>query len=168
MLTPRDFAVAAHGDQEYGDLPYVDHLQEVAITLCRFGVRGPIILAAAWLHDVLEDTSVTPADLAFSFGPEVTALVVAVTNEPGANRKERAIRTYPKIRRFGKDAVVLKLADRIANTEHSIARQTPQLKMYRREFPEFSTALYASGEADAMWDHLRMISAEQRREEGKC
>ncbi len=50
------------------------------------------------------------------------------------------------------------LADRIANTEYSAAHKSPQFKMYCREFPAFSTALYQFGECDPMWDHLRKIS----------
>lgn len=155
---PRIFAETAHGSQMYGALPYVVHLRAVAEVLARFGIDDDAIRTGAWLHDTLEDTDTDWDDLTRAFGSVVADLVESVTNEPGANRKERAVRTYPKIRRLGKSAVILKLADRIANTEHSIANRSPQLKMYRREFPEFSTALFQSGECDAMWDHLRRIS----------
>lgn len=87
----------------------------------------------------------------------MAALVEMVTNEPGANRKERHLRTYPKIRK-SREAVIVKVADRIANTEYSIAQKTRHLVMYQKEFSEFSTALFASGECDKMWDHLRRIT----------
>jgi len=156
----KSFAIAAHGSQRYGKYPYSKHLQDVHTVLGRFGVRSTAVREAAWLHDVLEDTKIPASRLLENFGPHVTAIVQAVTDGPGVNRKERHILTYHRIRQLGIDAIVLKVADRIANTEHSIANESPQLKMYRREFAEFSTALFASGECDAMWDYLRKISTE--------
>ena len=158
----RKFAIAAHGNQEYDGKPYRVHLDHVVEVLVRFGIRATPVLEAAWLHDVLEDTSVTADTLRERFGYGPARIVYAVTNEPGANRKERAIKTYPKIRWHGINAVVLKVADRIANTEYSIEHgPAKKLKMYREEFPAFSTALFASGECDSMWDYLRSISTEQ-------
>lgn len=154
-------ALTAHGNQKYGTEPYGVHLQAVKDVLIRSQIReegDPVMHMAAWLHDVLEDTAVTYSQLESKFGKEVADLVQAVTDEPGANRKERAIKTYAKIRAFGPRAVILKVADRIANTEYSQKHRSPQWKMYRREFPAFSTALYASGECDAMWDYLRGLS----------
>jgi (p)ppGpp synthase/HD superfamily hydrolase len=156
----KSFAIAAHDNQKYGKHPYSKHLLDVVSVLTRFHVWSTPVLEAAWLHDVLEDTHMPYVAIRDHFGPEVAAIVNAVTDGPGANRKERHIAMYHKIRRHGVNAVLVKLADRIANTEHSIANESPQLKMYRREFAEFSTALFASGECDAMWDYPRKISTE--------
>ena len=53
----RNFAIKAHGHQKYGDSPYVVHLDAVAGTLERFGHAGDTnLIAAAYLHDTLEDT----------------------------------------------------------------------------------------------------------------
>ncbi len=153
-----EFAIQRHGSQKYGDEPYAVHLQNVYEVVECFRIADSVIHRAAWLQDVLEDTETEYSELLKAFGEDVAKLVVAVTNEPGANRKERAVRTYHKIRYFGIRAVTLKLADRIANTEYSAAHKSPQFKMYCREFPAFSTALYQSGECDSMWDHLRKIS----------
>lgn len=154
----REFAIKAHGDQRYGDEPYIVHLDAVANVLVEFGIRDGVFLAGAFLHDVIEDTGVTRDDLAREFGFVVAGLVWVVTNEPGANRKERAAKTYPKIRRSGAEAVRLKLADRIANTHHSIVRGTRHLEMYRKEFPAFHEALYRAGECDDMWERLRYLT----------
>ena len=40
-------------------------------------------MAAAWLHDTLEDTEVQYEDLVSDFGREAADIVFAVTNEPG-------------------------------------------------------------------------------------
>lgn len=154
MSAAREFAILAHGDQLYGGHPYVQHLHDVYCTLLRFGIFTGPLLEAAWLHDVLEDTEVTETELRARFTDEIAALVVAVTNEPGG-RAERAAKTYAKIRAAGPGAVWLKLADRIANVEHSIVNGTRHLKMYQEEFPAFSAALYRPGERDDMWAHLR-------------
>lgn len=161
-LTAREFAIKAHGDQRYGNLPYEAHLHDVRMVIIRFALNlanGTLsdLLNAAWLHDVMEDTPIKLSSIIQQFGTEVARMVWAVTGI-GANRKERNASAYRKIREYGLPAVILKLADRIANTEHSITHQTRHLEMYRREFPEFEAALYRAGEADAMWAHLRAIS----------
>jgi (p)ppGpp synthase/HD superfamily hydrolase len=150
-----DFAHLAHAGQRYGEFPYVSHLADVSEILELFGYHDSALRAAAWLHDVLEDTRITRNEILGLFGSDVEALVYAVTDEPGANRKERKLKTYPKIRAYGADAVRLKLADRIANVAACLVNGDSRIKMYRREFAEFSTALHASGECDAMWDKLR-------------
>ncbi len=46
----RDFAIAAHGEQRYGDHPYVFHLDAVAALLAPYGVDAQTI---GYLHDVV-------------------------------------------------------------------------------------------------------------------
>jgi (p)ppGpp synthase/HD superfamily hydrolase len=158
MNMAQEFALAVHGDQMYSDEPFGVHLQNVVDVLKRFGIDRWPILDAAWLHDTLEDTETTYEQIRDAFGAQVADLVLAVTDEPGANRKERAVKTWMKIRSFGHDAVALKLADRIANTEYSMTHKSHHLKMYKQEFPAFSTALFEPGEHEDMWDYLRRIT----------
>jgi (p)ppGpp synthase/HD superfamily hydrolase len=93
----KGFAVEAHGGQKYGDMPYIVHLAHVEEVLTRFGVKNETFIAAAWLHDVVEDTSVTVEEIQAMFGEEVADIIARVTSEPGVNRKERNAKTYPKI-----------------------------------------------------------------------
>jgi (p)ppGpp synthase/HD superfamily hydrolase len=151
----RAFAVAAHGDQRYGSEPYVVHLAAVREVLRDFDYGGDFALAA-WLHDTVEDTEVTVEQLEREFGPRVAALVWAVTGI-GNNRKERSASAYAKMRALP-DAVTVKLADRIANSEAS-ARSSPRLlAMYREELAGFTAALGDYGDA-AMWERLRRALA---------
>lgn len=83
--------------------PYVNHLLRVALRIiCHYGVRDPDIICAALLHDAVEDhasdltaTGDHPAALAVladRFGPQVAALVAAVTNPvylPGQDKDEQ-------------------------------------------------------------------------------
>jgi (p)ppGpp synthase/HD superfamily hydrolase len=154
-------AVEAHGEQRFGTLPYEYHLQSVVKVLDRFGVKiedpqlAPL-LVAGWLHDVLEDTPLMRDDLKAQFGPEVAELVWRVTDEPGVSREDRKPATYRKTR-DNELAIILKLADRIANVEEGINAKTNKLGMYRREQAEFSGILRDASQhpiALAMWKHL--------------
>lgn len=140
------FAYAAHLGQKYGDVEYIVHPEQVVGVLREFGFVGDDIISAGYLHDVLEDTKVTYTDLVAYFDVGIAALVQAVTNEPGPNRRERHERTYPKIREHGSLAVALKLADRIANVRASIrgagSNAKSKLKMYRGEYPQFRAMLF--------------------------
>jgi (p)ppGpp synthase/HD superfamily hydrolase len=150
----RSFATRVHAGQTYGDgVPYTVHLAAVEQVLRRFGATDSALLVAAWLHDSVEDTATTREAVAGAFGERVATLVWAVTNEPGANRRERHEKTLPKTRATP-GAVQLKLADRIANVEASAAGRRDMLVMYRGEHRTFETALRTPGEHDAMWDHL--------------
>lgn len=93
-----DKAVAAaerwHGDQRRPTgAPYVEHLLEALEVLVRgAGVTAPAVLSAAILHDAVEDTPATLADVEAGFGPEVTELVDWVTKPPatGTGRQAKA------------------------------------------------------------------------------
>lgn len=147
------FAIKKHGDQKYGDLPYVYHLVCVMDVLLRFGYRHESWIGAAWAHDLLEDTDTTREELRNLCGSFIEELVFAVTSEKGKNRKERNQKTYPKTRNslWG---IALKLSDRIANVEHSKANNAGLYQMYKKEYPEFREALYTPSSYRNMWDHL--------------
>ena len=163
----REVAIAAHGDQQYGDKSYEHHLHAVVNVLRRFGASledtatAPLLIAA-WLHDSLEDTALSRAEVETCFGAEVAELVWRVTDEPGATRKERKPATYRKTRE-NQSAVVLKLADRIANVEESLENNSGLLRMYGHEQREFKDALQPSSTSELaarMWDHLDQLLAE--------
>lgn len=159
-------AEQAHENQKYGTDPYKTHLLAVIQVLERFGYKvcesnfNPQIanlLVAAWLHDVLEDTVLTKAHLVYDFGEAVTDLVWRVTDEPGKSRKEKKQATYPKIK-SDPWAVVLKLADRIANVEAGLKMKSQGNKnlfnMYQKEYADFKQNLYDSPGPIPMWEHL--------------
>lgn len=146
------YALNAHQRQEYGGAPFFVHLNEVFKLMLRFDTWEPI-LAACWLHDVLEDTHVTAAMLRAEFGAEVTELVQAVTDEPGPTRADRKRLTYPKTRAAGERAVRLKLVDRIANVRAS-APASDFRQRYRDEQVDFRMALRKPNENEALWDLL--------------
>ena len=151
------FAAVKHGNQTYSNgLPYTHHLAAVEQVLRRFGVEEHAMLEAAWLHDVVEDTTTKLKDVAEMFGERVAALVGSVTNEPGPNRKMRGLATYPKTL-AQEGGVCLKLADRIANVEAG----GKLVDMYRKEYDGFRRALYTPGICEEMWAHLDELMKEE-------
>lgn len=154
-------AKAAHGKQEYGPgVPYWQHLEQVALILECFGVTDDDLKCAAWLHDVLEDTEQSPMGLLDAGVPVyVLALIDAVTDQPGHSREERKARTYPRIARIP-DAVILKLADRIANVEACITKKDiSRGTMYRKEQQAFHYALCDQSDSRSypMWEYLASL-----------
>jgi (p)ppGpp synthase/HD superfamily hydrolase len=150
----KTIAIAAHSGQSYGPFPYSIHLAAVEEVISRFGFGHLVSLrAAAWLHDVLEDTDLNIETLRMEFGTRVAEAVFAVTDGEGDNRKERKAKVYAKIRQNGDDALIIKLADRIANVEAG-----GKVDMYRKEHGTFKNELYVTNTFnDAiidMWAHL--------------
>ena len=132
------FAVKAHGSQRYGGKPYSYHLEKVYRNVVRFGGSNEHQMAA-WLHDVIEDTSVTKDDVAKKFGSKVAKIVDLVSNQASKEATYKRIRT-------DKDAVFVKLCDRLANVSEG-----GKLDMYRKQQRTFKPILYKKGEFDALW-----------------
>ena len=114
------FATAMHRDQRRKNAartPYIEHPIEVMRILWDADVGDPVVLAAALLHDTLEDTAATPKMLVSQFGEEVAEVVGHVTDDktiPKEERKRLAIAHAP----FAPPrAQLVKLADRISNCE---------------------------------------------------
>lgn len=150
------FAIRMHGVQDYDGFPYQKHLQDVEDVLEKFGYGGYFKIAA-WLHDIMEDCSVSYNDVKKSFGENIAEIVYCVTDELGRNRKERKEKTYPKIK-SNPDAIIIKLADRIANIENSFERKHSMLDAYQKEYEDFKNGICVEGHAEHMWAHLALLS----------
>ncbi len=92
------FAEKAHADQlRASGEPYITHCVSVAKILAELKMP-PIVVAAALLHDTVEDTSVTMEALRDKFGPEIAQLVDGVTkltNLPRVKNSEKIDRSSP-------------------------------------------------------------------------
>lgn len=146
----RMVAVKAHSGQYYDDIfPYEKHLDDVDNVLTSHGIIAAKLRQAAFLHDVIEDCDVSYNDIKNYFGLEVAEIVYRVTDELGRNRKERKAKTLPKIAE-SKDAVIIKLADRIANIQHG-----GKVDMYKKEYEEFRAVLYQHDRlSEPLWETL--------------
>lgn len=112
------FAAKAHrGQRRKGDgSPYIEHPVEVARLLHAAGLADERLLAAAFLHDVVEDTDIDLDQLEKHFGEEVAALVDAMTEDksvqPYVRRKDHH---RDQVAAFGAPAVCIYTADKLAN-----------------------------------------------------
>jgi (p)ppGpp synthase/HD superfamily hydrolase len=150
----RELARRVHEGQEYGDGAFFDnHLARVVATLERYGEGDPLLKAVAWLHDAVEDTALTVAEISDELGEAVATLVWRLTDELGESRAQRQTLTHRKIREDSR-AVRVKLADRIANVESARERGSPLMGMYRKEHSQFRAELLQPGEYEAMWRDL--------------
>ncbi|HDY87656.1 MAG TPA: HD domain-containing protein [bacterium] len=127
-------AVKGHKYQLYGDDPYLVHLYDVVSVLVEFGFTDETFLAAAWLHDIIEDTSYNYHDVVNTTSKEVAEIVFAVTDEIGRNRKERTQKSVSKTFGFH-NALVIKLADWIANLRNCVYKNPQLLQMYQKDLP---------------------------------
>jgi (p)ppGpp synthase/HD superfamily hydrolase len=119
------FAAARHAGQRRNaatDEPYLHHLIEVA-NLLAYVTEGadPVLIAGGVLHDVIEDTPTTPAELRTLFGPDVAALVAEVTDPEGLSEQERRQRQVEHVRELSAQARLLKIADKTSNIRERLA-----------------------------------------------
>lgn len=105
------------------ELPYVIHPAAVALILARSGFDDDEVLAAALLHDVLEDTDVTIEDLAREFPARVCEFVAAASEQktdstgmkrPWADRKDDHVR---QVAAAPQSARAIVLADKLHNLQ---------------------------------------------------
>lgn len=148
-----NFAIKAHQSVNhfYGNLPYSFHLEMVVTTAKQYLSLLPVeahetVLAAAWLHDTLEDCRLTYNDIVSVSNTSIADIVYAVTNEKGKTRKERANEKYYQGIRETPYARFVKLCDRIANVKHSYEEQSPMFLKYQNENPHFIAQLFLTEE----------------------
>ena len=150
------FAAARHGAQQRPTgAPYTEHLLEALEVLVRgAGVTSPEVLAAAVLHDVVEDTSCTLDELASEFGPQVAMLVGWVTiPDPAPGQDQAAVKEeYLRgLARAPRDAVLVKLADRASNVQTLRNLPLPRQRAYYAQTVEFIVGLAAAHPWFARW-----------------
>ena len=121
LLRAYDFAKSAHENQKRASgEPYFIHPCAVAEILVELGLNAGTI-AAALLHDVIEDTSATAEDIRREFGDEVLSLVEGVTKLDKIvfkSQEEEEAENFRKIFiAMAKDirVIIIKLADRLHN-----------------------------------------------------
>jgi (p)ppGpp synthase/HD superfamily hydrolase len=133
----REFAVDAHDEQKrrYTGEPYVSHCDAVVAILRSAGITDETTIAAAFLHDVLEDAPVTFYELERAFGSDIAGLVSDLTDYgPGTgNRAKRKAMDRERLSRAPAKAQTIKVADMIDNTS-SIVEHDPDFAVtYMRE-----------------------------------
>ena len=122
------FAMNKHKDHkdDSGKAYFFSHVNQVA-NLIREITEDSELVAAAYLHDTIEDTQTTYEELEKEFGKRVADLVMEVTHD---GQKDNIGYYFPRL--HSKDGIVLKFADRLSNLSRmepwDIARQEHYLK----------------------------------------
>ncbi len=119
LLKAADFAAHKHRRQRRKDAeasPYINHPLALARVLkLEAGVEDVDVLAAAILHDTVEDTQTTIEELEREFGKTVAGIVAEVTDDKGLPKAERKRLQVEHAPHLSPQAKLVKLADKICN-----------------------------------------------------
>jgi guanosine-3',5'-bis(diphosphate) 3'-pyrophosphohydrolase len=119
------FAAEKHRHQRRKDRdasPYINHPIALADVLANEGgISDSDVLAAALLHDTIEDTKTSAAELESHFGAKIKNIVLEVTDDKSLAKDERKRRQIEHARDISPEAKLVKLADKICNLRDILA-----------------------------------------------
>lgn len=156
----KHFAREAHLGQrrKYTGNDYIEHPEMVAYLVASVGGSEQMI-AAAWLHDVVEDTKYTLFDLHI-FGPIVMSYVDELTDKTkleDGNRKFRKNQEKLRIAKISDNGKTIKLADLIDNSVSIISHDTTGFKsIYLQEKRELLEVLKCGN--STLWTAAKVLS----------
>lgn len=129
LLKALHFAADKHRDQRRknrGASPYINHPIHVAQILAEVGgVTDAEVLAAAILHDTVEDTQTTLEEISHHFGERVAGFVGEVTDDKSLSKAERKQAQIEHARVISQGGALIKIADKTSNVR-DIAQDPPQ------------------------------------------
>ena len=141
------FASAAHAAvgqvRKYTGEAYIVHPQEVAKLVCTV-TNDESMIAAAWLHDVVEDTEIGLGMIRVTFGGRVAILVDELTDRSVPEDGNRAIRKAIdrcRLAHVSNDAKTIKLGDLISNTRDITSADSKFASTYMVEKVQLLEAL---------------------------
>jgi guanosine-3',5'-bis(diphosphate) 3'-pyrophosphohydrolase len=136
IIAALSFASEKHRDQRRKDqegTPYINHPIEVARLLHEVGgITDGATLAAALLHDTVEDTDTTRDCLYDLFGEEVAALVMECSDDKTLAKEERKQKQIEHAPQISAKAKLIKLADKISNVRDMGHSPPPDWSLERR------------------------------------
>lgn len=148
--------------------PFLLHPLEVSSTLKRCDCPD-YVLAAAVLHDVLEDTAAERSELRARFGAEVAELVALVTDDPSIGDEElRKDDVRERVRRAGGYALAVYAADKVSKVRElrmmiatGLDRDTAAVKLrrYRRSLDMLEQATLDSQLVELLRFELEALEA---------
>jgi len=118
VLRAAAFAAEKHRKQRRKDVeasPYINHPIQLAYILVQADIEDPAVLAAALLHDTIEDTDTTQDELEIVFGYEIAHIVAECTDNKALHKLERKQAQIDHAAGLSRKAKLVKLADKIAN-----------------------------------------------------
>ena len=134
------YAMAAHASvqqkRKYTGEPYIVHPAEVASIVASVPGSTEDMVAAAWLHDVIEDTGCTFTDVHMAFGIDIATIVgwlTDVSKPTDGNRATRKAMDREHTAQAPAEAQTIKLADLISNSRSIMAHDPEFAKTYLAE-----------------------------------
>ena len=113
--------------------PYINHPLALAdILASEGGVDDPVVIAAALLHDTVEDTETSIEEIHERFGAEVAGIVAEVTDDKSLDPQERKRLQVEKAAGKSEGAKLVKLADKTANLRDLVSRPPVEWDAARR------------------------------------
>jgi guanosine-3',5'-bis(diphosphate) 3'-pyrophosphohydrolase len=112
------FAAEKHRAQRRKDMeasPFINHPIQLAYILVQADIEDPVVLAAALLHDTIEDTQTTHDEIEIVFGPEIANIVAECSDDKSLTKLERKQAQIDHAATLSHKAKLVKLADKIAN-----------------------------------------------------
>ena len=163
-LRAMEFATRKHEGQKrkYTGENYIVHPKEVAAIVYSIS-HTPAMLAAAWLHDTVEDTNTTLHEIGAEFGGLVRNLVYWLTDSStlaDGNRAKRKTDYCAKMLMAPTAAKTVKLADLISNTRTIVQYDPNFAVVYMREKVELLNCL-KDGDAE-LWMRAHVLVADYR------
>lgn len=145
ILKAAEFASNKHkGQFRKGNrnTPYINHPIKVAYVLEKFNISDEEIIAAAILHDVIEDTDATATDIENVFNKRVAGLVMEVTDNKAESRDIRKAAQIKNAPNLSHDAKLIRIADKICNIQDVCGLDAPDWNYERKyEYLEWAKAV---------------------------
>jgi (p)ppGpp synthase/HD superfamily hydrolase len=161
------YAIAAHSAvgqrRKYTGEPYYVHPAEVARIVADVPGSTPEMVAAAWLHDVVEDTGCTFTDIHMAFGIDIATLVgwlTDVSKPEDGNRAHRKAIDRAHTAEAPAEAQTIKLADLISNSRSIMAHDPAFARTYLEE-KRLLLAVMTRGDAGLHAEASRYAGVEQ-------
>ncbi len=151
----KEFATRKHSEanqvRKYTGEPYINHPASV-VEIVRSVAHTEAMLAAAWLHDTVEDTRATLKEIYDLFGPEVCLMVEDLTDISKPEDGNRAARKAIDCKHTAdawSESKTIKLADLIDNSKSIVEHDKDFAKVYIKE-KELLLQVLAEGDRD-LW-----------------
>ena len=159
-LHAEQFATRCHSEQvrKYTKQPYIVHPRAV-VAIVRSVPHTEAMLAAAWLHDTVEDCGIAISKIHELFDNDIATLVEMLTDvskpEQG-NRKVRKAIDLAHTAKANPDAKTIKLADLIDNAKDIVANDENFARVYIKEKKALLTVLHEGN--TILWNLAKLLS----------
>ena len=146
IINAINFAADKHRGQSRKDTantPYINHPIALANLLANYaGVSDVNVIAAAILHDTVEDTDTTVEDIEEHFGKDIRDIVIEVTDDKSLASQERKRLQIEHAAVISHEAKLVKLADKISNLQDILASPPVKWSLERkREYFDWAKAV---------------------------